>query len=209
LGNLAVDLLLCQEVFHNEHTETSQSANLARVLGLNSYYGANKFRNIGHHGNTTFTRLSVEFFENHDISTNRIERRGALYVRSRFNGLPLHIFNVHLGLSQNQRQQQIHQVQQIIEHQCPNGDPIILAGDFNDWSKRLNPMITEKLGFHNAFADIRAQAIRTWPAGLPVFGLDRIYLKNLNAVEVKRLDGKPWSELSDHLPLWAKLDIHN
>jgi hypothetical protein len=80
LGVHNPDLLLCQEVFHCRQTGLSQSANLAEALSLESYYGANKFRRVGHHGNTTFTRLAVQGFKNHDISTNFIERRGALYV---------------------------------------------------------------------------------------------------------------------------------
>jgi endonuclease/exonuclease/phosphatase family metal-dependent hydrolase len=76
-----IDLVLCQEVFHCARTGASQSGHLAEALGFDSYYGANKFREMGHHGNTTLTRLRVQHFENHDISTNRVERRGALYVR--------------------------------------------------------------------------------------------------------------------------------
>src|SRR5262249_15009644 len=73
-----IDLVLCQEVFHCARTGASQSGHLAEALGFDSYYGANKFREIGHHGNTTLTRLRVQHFENHDISTNNVERRGAL-----------------------------------------------------------------------------------------------------------------------------------
>ncbi len=201
-----IDLLLCQEVFHSAETGgASQSGHLAQELGFDSYYGANKFREIGHHGNTTLTRLRVLHFQNHDISTNRIERRGALYVRVSFGKHPLHVFNVHLGLNQWQRAEQIRKVAEVMDEQCKQGEPVLLAGDFNDWHEKLDRLIVDQLGFQNAFHGHPAPTLRTWHARRPVFNLDRIYVRNLKPKEAQRLSGQPWTELSDHLPLWAEL----
>jgi endonuclease/exonuclease/phosphatase family metal-dependent hydrolase len=203
LSRMSVDLLLCQEVFHSEKGEVSQSAFLSEVLRLDSYYGANKFRAIGHHGNTTFTHLAVNSVENHDISTNWIERRGALYVRARFGRRWLHIFNVHLGLNKRQRISQVGKLAQLIPKKCSDSDPVVLAGDFNDWNGNLEQLIVKDLGFSNALHDLEYKA--TWHARKPVFNLDRIYLKNLAVTGVQRLSGDPWSRLSDHLPLMAEV----
>jgi endonuclease/exonuclease/phosphatase family metal-dependent hydrolase len=218
LSDHNVDLLLCQEVFHCSRSGNSQSGNLAAAMGLSSYYGANKFRVVGHHGNTTFTRFSVERFVNHDISTNRIERRGALYVRLSLDrpapalrggaaqhSTPLHVFNVHLGLNRWQRISQIRQIAQLVEELSNADDPVLLAGDFNDWNRELDRLITQELGFHNAFGAHEPQAARTWHARRPVFALDRIYTRHLDVTRAARLDGDPWSDLSDHLPLYAEL----
>ncbi|HEX2676223.1 MAG TPA: endonuclease/exonuclease/phosphatase family protein [Polyangiales bacterium] len=202
-----IDLVLCQEVFHCARTGSSQSSHLAQELGFDSYYGGNKFREIGHHGNTTLTKLRVRRFENHDISTNRIEKRGALYVCVSMGKRPLHVFNVHLGLNQWQRASQVEQVAKIMSERCKPGDPVLLAGDFNDWHKKLDRTICEQLGFRNAFEGHDERAIRTWHSRRPVFSLDRIYLKNLRAERAERLHGEPWSVLSDHLPLWAELSL--
>jgi len=203
LDGLKVDLLLCQEVFHGESDGSSQSAALAQSLQMSCYYGANKFRQIGHHGNTTFTRLKVERFENHDISTNRLEKRGALYLRMKFNGSSLHVFNVHLGLNKKQRLEQLSRIRRMVPERCGEDEPVVLAGDFNDWSRKLDRTVIEQLGFSNAFADLGHKETRTWHARKPIFGLDRIYVKNLKIRKVERLSGEPWSELSDHLPLLA------
>lgn len=203
LEELKVDLLLCQEVFHGEKEQMSQSALLARNLQMNCYYGANKFRQVGHHGNTTFTRLKVERFENHDISTNRLEKRGVLYLRLKFNGGSLHVFNVHLGLNKMQRREQLMRIEHMVPERCGGDDPVVLAGDFNDWSRKLDRTVVEQLGFRNAFADLERKETRTWHARKPLFNLDRIYLKNLKVKKVERLNGEPWSRLSDHLPLLA------
>ena len=202
-----VDLVLCQEVFHCARTGASQSGHLAEALGFDSYYGANKFREIGHHGNTTLTRLRVQHFENHDISTNAIERRGALYVRMQLGSTPLHVFNVHLGLNQWQRATQVRQVADIMRRFCADDEPVLLAGDFNDWHKKLDKVIVGELGFHNAFSGRDAHAVKTWPVKRPVFSLDRIYVRHLKPERAERLSGAPWDLLSDHLPLWAELSV--
>ncbi|HEX4355013.1 MAG TPA: endonuclease/exonuclease/phosphatase family protein [Polyangiales bacterium] len=202
-----VDLVLCQEVFHCARTGTSQSGHLAEALGFDSYYGANKFREVGHHGNTTLTRLRVQQFKNHDISTNTVERRGALYVRVQVGKIPLHVFNVHLGLNQWQRATQVRQVAEIMDELKVKDEPVLLAGDFNDWHRKLDRVIVDELGFHNAFAGRNPNAVKTWHAKRPLFSLDRIYVRNLRPKRAERLSGEPWSLLSDHLPLWAELSL--
>lgn len=205
LHRMSADMYLCQEVFHSKRNQFSQSAFLAECLKLNSYYGANKFRSVGHHGNTTFTHLAVNSIENHDISTNRIERRGALYLQVSFRNKRLHVFNVHLGLNKRQRLDQITRLAQIIRQKCKRTDPVILAGDFNDWSGRLDQMIVGRLGFENAFTTARCRNPLTWHARKPLLNLDRIYLKNLTVRSVASPSGAPWSKLSDHLPLVAEV----
>ena len=199
------DLVLCQEVFHCARTGASQSRHLADAIGMQGYYGANKFRVVGHHGNSTFTRLEVDKFINHDISTNRIERRGALYCRLRADGQPLHVFNVHLGLNGWQRLSQINQIGAFMRELVPSDEAVLLAGDFNDWRLELDRHIVKGLGFSNALGAIAVETTRTWHARRPVFSLDRIYTRNLDVRRAGRFDGDPWSELSDHLPLFAEL----
>jgi len=203
LSSHSVDLLLCQEVFHDTRAGDSQSIGLARALGLESYYGPNKFRQVGHHGNTILTKLKVEAFENHDISTNRLERRGALYLRLRYADAPLHVFNVHLGLNEGQRKKQLKAIGALVQGRCSEGEAVVLAGDFNDWRQRLGSLVVDELGFENAMGMVAPDQSRTWHARRPLFSLDRICVKNLRVAEVGRLDGEPWSELSDHLPLFA------
>lgn len=201
------DVVLCQEVFHCARTGASQSGHLGEVLGFSHYYGANKHRAIGHHGNTTFTRFEVEHFENHDLSTNSVERRGALYARILVAHRPLHVFNVHLGLNEGQRKTQIGRIADLVHSHCAQGEPVVLAGDFNDWRRALIDPICRELGFTDILADRPAHEIRTYHARRPMLALDRIYVRDLRPGHASRLHGEPWSELSDHLPLVAELHV--
>ena len=202
-----LDVVLCQEVFHTRTPGASQSALLAQALDMRAYYEPNKQRRIGHHGNATFTRLAVERLKNYDISTNRIERRGALYLKLQLGSRPLHILNVHLGLNERQRITQISRIETIIALSCASDDAVILAGDFNDWTRRLDSLITHGLAFQNAFAHLRRAESSTWHARRPLFNLDRVYVRNVTVRRTRRLNGHPWRDLSDHLPLWVELEI--
>ena len=46
---------------------------------------------------------------------------------------------------------------------------------------------------------------RSYPAQMPFFTLDRIYVRDLNVEGVQRHVGAPWSRLSDHVALAARL----
>lgn len=201
------DILVCQEVFHCARTGASQTVELADALSLHGYYGGNKHRNVGHHGNSTFTRRDAQHHRNHDLSTNPVERRGVLHVKLRAGDSTLHVFNAHLGLNGFQRRAQIRQIDSLVREECDPGDPLLLAGDFNDWRGQLDRHIVADLGFHNVFAEHDRAAIRTYPATRPVVNLDRIYVRNLRVRDAGRLHGEPWSTLSDHLPLWADLQV--
>lgn len=207
LKGRAPDVVLVQEVFHPTEVEMQQqSTELATRLGMNSYYEPNKHRRVGHHGNATVTRHTIVDSQNFDISTNRFERRGALYARLDVDGRPLHILNVHLGLNQRQRLTQVGMLREIVRSRVPERDAFILAGDFNDWNRYLDPIVQRDLGVENSLgAD--APLARTWPARRPVFCLDRVYVRNLAVHRTTRLMGDPWTELSDHLPLWCELEL--
>jgi len=201
LASEACDLLLCQEVFHAHDRLPAQSVELAEALELTVAYVPNKHRRRGHHGNATLSRMELLEHRNFDLSRNRLERRGALYTRFRWGHAHLHVLNVHLSLPHRQRLAQAQGIEVIIGQLVPEREPLILAGDFNDWRQRLDPGLCARLGLVNAFAGLRRRDAATWPAGRPLLVLDRVFLRNLRPVEARRLSGRPWRDLSDHLPL--------
>jgi len=205
LASERLDVVMCQEVFHSSEHPVGQSHQLARATGLKPYYRPNKQRRVGHHGNATLTHLPVDWVQNYDVSTNRIERRGVLYTRMLLASGPLHVFNAHLSLSHRQRRAQLQRIDAIVRDQVPHGDPIVLAGDFNDWQQRLDRHITGELGFVNVFAQGGGSPPRTWHSRRPIFNLDRLYVRGLKARSARRLAGEHWSELSDHLPIAVTL----
>jgi endonuclease/exonuclease/phosphatase family metal-dependent hydrolase len=206
LGTQPVDLLLLQEVDHHwTDPQGHQSQRLASFLGLHAAYEPNKQRRGGHHGNATFSRHALQQIENIDLSVNRIERRGVLHVRLEVGTRALHVFNTHLGLTGRQRRGQVERIAAEIEARCPPEDAVLLAGDFNDFTGRLDRRVRLRCGLENALAGATGVRRRSWPSGRPLFALDRLYLRGLRLVKGRVLRGRPWSLLSDHLPLRARV----
>ncbi|MCC6808020.1 MAG: endonuclease/exonuclease/phosphatase family protein [Deltaproteobacteria bacterium] len=200
-----LDFLLCQEVFHGVDDD-GQSHVISDALGLTAVYRANKHRRVGHHGNASFTHMPIEHVQNFDISTNPIERRGALYTRVLMNDRRLHLFNVHLGLTERQRLTQMRHILALMQRLSTPDDPVLIAGDFNDWNHNVDRFVCSEMGLVNAFGEPK-KATRTWHTKRPMFNLDRIYTKNLTIADARCMQGTPWIDLSDHLPLYVELAL--
>lgn len=54
---------------------------------------------------------------------------------------------------------------------------------------------------------LAARPPRTYPAALPWFRLDRIYQRGFAVRQARVLRGKPWTHISDHVPLMADLEL--
>ena len=199
LAPLSPNLVLCQEVFHSD---IKQSHRLAESLALQPHYGINRTRRRGTYGNAILSDFPADHVCNHNVSTNVVEKRGVLYVRLWLGKTPVHVFNVHLGLNQVQRLKQIRHMRDIIAETCPADEPVVLAGDFNDWTRRVDREVV-RMGFSNALPHQHGKESLTWHVRRPVFNLDRVYYKNLRLVGAQKLSGEPWQALSDHFPLMA------
>jgi endonuclease/exonuclease/phosphatase family metal-dependent hydrolase len=84
----SADLVFLQEVLgeHQDHKKKypewrkdSQFEFLADEVWPHYAYGKNAIYTSGHHGNAILSKYPFTFFENIDISTNRVEQRGLLH----------------------------------------------------------------------------------------------------------------------------------
>lgn len=175
--------------------------------GSHCVYGMNAVYQDGHHGNAIVSRHPIPTWENIDISHHPIESRGLLHCEVQIEGLNerLHCINVHLGLWARSRRFQLEWLGERIRAAVPKSGPLVVAGDFNDWQKRASDYLMDRLGLFEVFEKTEGRLARTYPAKLPVFSLDRIYVRGLNVDAVQRQVGAPWSRLSDHVAITAKL----
>ena len=63
----------------------------------------------------------------------------------------------------------------------PADEPLVVAGDFNDWGEKLDAPMCEIGLARAALQTPGAAAPRTFPSRVPVFSLDRIYIRGLGA----------------------------
>jgi endonuclease/exonuclease/phosphatase family metal-dependent hydrolase len=211
LQALGADMVCLQEVlgWHELFAPRPQFEFLADRVWTHYAYGKNAVYSKGHHGNAILSRFPFESYENLDLSNHRFERRGLLHgVVScpEWNGRKVHIMTAHLDLLSWGRERQLTKLCEAIRARVPEGEPLILAGDFNDWAEELGAGLDERAGLREVFLDRNGEHARTFPAVWPYLKLDRIYVRGFRVLEVETLSGLPWSRLSDHLALAAVLE---
>jgi len=103
------------------------------------------------------------------------------------------------------RRQQLVDVAEYIEQQVPIGAPLIIAGDFNDWSMRAGRVFAERLKVREVFEHHVGKPARSFPAWLPMLRMDRIYVRGFHVKHVEVHSGAHFLNLSDHAILTATL----
>jgi endonuclease/exonuclease/phosphatase family metal-dependent hydrolase len=167
-------------------------------------YGKNAVYTTGHHGNAILSAYPIETWTNVDVSTNRYERRGLLHaILSLPDGSRLHAACMHLDLMERGRRRQIDQIVEYLRNQVDPEERLLLAGDTNDWRKRLCSVLCQELGLLEVHQIVNDRLAVSFPSYFPILSLDRIYFRNLDPVSAQVLGGPDWESLSDHLALTA------
>ena len=120
--------------------------------------------------------------------------------------MPLHVASVHLGLREAHRQAQLQMMAEWV-NALPEGDPVVVAGDFNDWRQRASHPLKAEAGLEEVFTLAHGRPARTFPVRFPLLRLDRIYVKNAHASSPTALALSNWRHLSDHAPLSAEIHL--
>jgi endonuclease/exonuclease/phosphatase family metal-dependent hydrolase len=175
---------------------------------LQHVYGRNRVHQYGHYGNALLSRFPIVSHENADVSDHRFERRGLLHTVVKVPGWKrnLHCVCVHLSLHERGRRRQLDAIAARLEELADRRQPIIIAGDFNDWRVRASAILEKSLGMTEVSVAAGGRHSRTFPSMLPLLQLDRIYVRGLAVLQTKVHRGPPWSLLSDHLALSAELE---
>jgi endonuclease/exonuclease/phosphatase family metal-dependent hydrolase len=201
------DLVFLQEIGSavSPETHVHQYEVLADGVWTQHAYGRNAVAAGGHHGNALLSRHPVSTWRNVDASVGRAEPRGFLHavIGLEGGGEPLHAICLHLALREAHRRRQVDRLLDLAVHEVPDGAPLVIAGDFNDWRLRAHRRLVLS-GLQEVHAAAVGRPARTFPARAPWLRLDRIYVRNVRHRPVK-VSARDWRRLSDHLPLAAEL----
>jgi endonuclease/exonuclease/phosphatase family metal-dependent hydrolase len=216
LRAIRADVVFLQEVLGGHHHHAVRYHNwprkpqyefLADAVWSDFRYGKNAVYDAGHHGNAILSRYPIVHWDNQDISAHALEQRGLLHCELKISGWNenLHCINVHLGLFARWRKLQLLALRGRIEKLVPPHAPLIVAGDFNDWRGQAGRMLADALGVQEVFELTRGQPARSFPAVMPLFRLDRIYVRGFRVEHAHVHHGRPWSKISDHAALSATM----
>jgi endonuclease/exonuclease/phosphatase family metal-dependent hydrolase len=216
LRKLHADVIFLQEVqdVHSKHSKRFEATSvsgqveyLADTIWPDYAYGKNSVYPAGHHGNALLSKFPIIHSTNHDISAHTIEQRGFLHSEINVTGwqAPLHAICIHLGLFAHWRRQQLDTIAKYIEQHVPTNAPLIIAGDFNDWTTRSGRAFATRLHLKEVFEHHVGKPARSFPAWLPVLRMDRIYVRGFQISHVEVHSGAHFVKVSDHAILTATL----
>jgi len=213
---VSADVVFLQEVLgtHEKHAAryhnwpaTPQYEFLADSMWSDFAYGRNAVYPDGDHGNALLSKFPILRYENHDVSISGPERRGLLHCVLQVPGQSeVHAICVHLGLRENHRQEQLKLLCELIDS-LPSDATVVVAGDFNDWRMRANEVLERCGKLHEVFAHAFGVVAKSFPARWPMLRLDRIYVRNATSHGPQILSSRPWSHLSDHVPLAVEVRL--
>jgi endonuclease/exonuclease/phosphatase family metal-dependent hydrolase len=214
LRHTNADIVFLQEI-QGEHLHhqsniddwplASQFEFLADSLWPHYAYGKNAIYDHGHHGNAILSKFPFISWDNINVSSMQRASRSLLHgsVQLVEANTVLHVICIHFDLFAYQRRRQLHILSKYLTEKIPAHEPVIIAGDFNDWHARADRILTADLGLTEIFHHTHGRYARTFPAWLPILPIDRIYYRGLLPVECQRYRQAPWDTLSDHTPLYA------
>ena len=242
LNAIDADIVFLQEVQdrnerlvrHANYPVGTQLEYLAAKLYDHRAYGKNAVYPHGHHGNAILSRHTIGQFTNHDVSDHALEKRGMLHAVAqvpapRGKVHDVHLICVHFGLINRSRLRQASFLIDFVEREIPPEAPVIIAGDFNDWQRRVDTLLRGRLGVREVAVealngtkrrsvldrilpwrggrDAQASVARTFPSFAPWLTLDRIYVRGFRVLSMQVPKGISWARRSDHAPLIAELEM--
>ncbi|OGR00209.1 MAG: endonuclease [Deltaproteobacteria bacterium RIFOXYD12_FULL_50_9] len=214
------DIVLLQEV--DVGVPRSGMLNLAeemvRAIGFTHYaVGLNVKLRKGNYGNATLSRWPILRQRNIDLTIEDHKARGCLFtsvaVDDGINGpvRQLEVFNLHLGLSVQERLRQIGLMIHSDEFvTLKSENPCLVGGDLNDLGTLVAPVITDLLDFQCASNHSSGyhKAYLTYPSFSPAGGLDKIFFRGpITLVRRRRCWMGVTRIASDHLPVIADFDL--
>ena len=172
-------------------------------------YGRNSIYRKGDHGNAILSMHPFVSWENIDVSIFKRSSRSILHGIIEIPGrsIRLHTLCVHLGLLEQERRGQFEALTERIDQHVPHDEPMIIAGDFNDWRRRAERHLHQDLGLEELFVKMQGRHARTFPVWAPMLSMDRIYYRGLKPHACQRLSQGPWRDLSDHAALFGVFSL--
>jgi len=215
LRELDADIVFLQEVQgehlrhpqrHTDYPAVPQHEFLADEFWEHHAYGMNAIYEEGHHGNAILSRFPIVQTLNKDVSAHRFESRGLLHCEVEIGGRRMHCLCVHFGLFAKGRRAQTRMLVEYVSSELPGDAPLVIAGDFNDWRNELSTTLETGLGVKEVFDVHYGMPARSYPAGMALFRLDRIYVRGFNVQGCDVHVGGKWRRMSDHAALSARLE---
>jgi len=193
-----IDIVFLQELMgqhrHHEQRVSGWPKNphlefLADTVWPHHAYGKNAIYEAGHHGNAILSKFPLESWQNINVSLFKKASRSLLHGKINIPGyiIGIHVICIHFGLFAFERRKQLRVLSDHIVSHVPADAPLVVAGDFNDWTVRAERHFHSELGLCEVFHNLEGSHARTFPVHFPILPMDRIYYRGLQPLSCQRL----------------------
>jgi len=206
LERLKPDMVALQEVIGAGPHRKGQEEEISDHLGMVSVLAPARTLRGHPYGNALLSRLPIKYHGTYDLTEAGLEPRFLQRVDISLQGHRIHIYNVHLGTSREERTRQTRKLIHFLSDPALRG-PKILLGDFNEWRKGpATKLLAESFQSLDLFPFLRWP--RTYPGILPIFHIDHIYYQGqVEIIKVTVPRTLSTFVASDHMPILVELQI--
>ena len=156
---------------------------------------------IGWHGNALLVKKGIDIAGASVVPLPTLEPRGAIRADLDAGGRRLRVVGMHLDLSGLRRRQQLRAILAHVDG-CDGAAPCVLMGDMNEWATRGGSLRVFTHGWNVLGCG------RSFPARRPAAPLDRIVISDCWGTVAHGVHHSALAAVaSDHLPIWAKLEM--
>jgi endonuclease/exonuclease/phosphatase family metal-dependent hydrolase len=201
IRRLDPDIVGLQEVWGHADAAgaVDQLSFLADALGMAPVAGPNLVRQGVPYGNALLTRRPVLGSRRIDLGVGGREPRCAIDALLDLAAGPLRVIVTHLGLGLLERFRQRARLAAAI---AESNGPLVLLGDLNGWLP-FSGCPLPVMGLSSC-----AGSPRSYPSRFPLLPLDRVLARPARSVVDTAACDTALSRLaSDHLPVWATLEL--
>jgi len=203
INQINPDIIGLQELdtgYRIQNTGMNQLQWLEYLTHLHSVTGPLLWGQKGFYGNAILTKWPIKAVHYHNISVNGYEPRGIVDIELTIARQSVSFMSTHLGLKAGERRIQTDKIIDIMANKPEQ--LTLLVGDFNDWFHLFST-----IGKLNHYMG-RFPLVRTFPTALPLFSLDRIWVKPHRALlNLYAYREKIARLASDHLPIIAHITL--
>lgn len=212
IGEHRPDIVALQEMDLGRRRSRAedQAALIAQELGLHAVFCPTVTRGEEHYGHALLSHWPIEVVNRsrlpHDPRSWFKEARSAIWVRVQVAGQPVNVITTHLGLGVKER---LLQMQMLMGKDwiggIPEGEPVILCGDFNCLPRSAPYNLAAK-----RLQDVQShrRVLNTFSSNRPLVRLDHIFVSSHLACEEVIVPRNDLTRIaSDHLPLIADLHL--
>jgi endonuclease/exonuclease/phosphatase family metal-dependent hydrolase len=158
-------------------------------------------QSLGHHGNVILVRKSIDVLDARPMVLPHLEPRGAAVADLDCGGRKVRVVGMHLGLTRKWRTLQTQAIVSEL-NTLEARHPAILMGDLNEPGLRSDVLRAFEQGHSIAACG------PSFHASMPVVALDRIIVtQDITIAAAGVHTSRLAREASDHLPIWAKLNL--